>query len=353
MRHSFEKKINKYNEAIKDSLKDISKEGRAKSAEVKQELTAQYAEKTYTDKDSEVLIFDIQKQKLERLKKFKKFLSKTRSPEGGFVHPEIEPGLPIISEDGEGNYIVKSTEGYQRITPGELVTDHEWGVEYTFDKSVDIHAIRGYYLEQLKSQLRENLDKQIIVSESNFTHSDTYKQNAYKEIGKRIEQGSEQQGIIAEKMVKNFLKKLSIDTNADFEIIDANAFQDVEQKVDFIVHRKSVDRARGAQVVESEHANDIGIQFTTNTSKTEYKEKQIERSKRRSDFQDIVLVTLPPHNASLLHKKWSHHKKSGGPEKMWTKETQEKIFRGVMSKVLTQKEIDQFCEVNFKESVPV
>ena len=67
-----------------------------------------------------------------------------------------------------------------------------------------------------------------------------------------MEFGSEQQGIIAEKMVKNFLKKLSMDTDADFEIIDADVYQDVEQKVDFIIHRKNKDKNKGAKVQESE-----------------------------------------------------------------------------------------------------
>lgn len=350
MRFSFEKKINNYNEALKESLKDFSKEGRQKYAEKKLEITGEAARATRTNQEAELAIFDIQKQKLERIKKFKKFLNKTRNGEGGFVHPEIEPGLPVISKDSEGNLVVSRKEGRQKITLGELITDPEWGIDYTFDSSVDIHTIRGYYLENLKGELRTKLDQQIVASESTYLMNDTYKQDAYKEIGKRLEHGSEQQGIIAEKMVKNFLKKLSIDANADFEIIDANAFQDVEQKVDFIIHRKNTDRARGAAINESDQSGDIGIQFTTNEPKAEHKQGQIDRVKRRANnFQDIVLVTLPPHDASMLYKKWAQHKESGGPEKMWTNATRETIFRGVMNKVLTAEEIDAFCEKNFTQ----
>lgn len=347
---SFERKIKTYNAALKESLKDMSKDGRIKSKEVKDALNQAFAQEQFTNTETESKIYDIQKQKLERLKKFKNFLRKTRGENGSFIHPEIDPKLPLITPDGEGKYTVKTPDGNRTITRGELLTDHEWGMEYTFDHSVDIHDIRSYYWSRLKSDLREKLDRQIIASEVANQRGDTFKQHAYQEIGKSIENGNEQQGVIAEKMVRNFLKKIAIDHNADFEIIEANAYQDVEQKVDFIIHRKSNDKLRGAQVKESEHATDIGVQFTINTDKTDFKEKQISKSKRRAkDFEDIVLVTLPANDASVLYKRWSHNKTSGGPEKLWNKQVQEAVFRGVMTKVYSEDEIDQWCEEYFKK----
>ncbi len=349
MRHDFENKISSYSEAITDSFGNLtSSEGKQAAAAVKKELTQSFAQKTYTNPEAEVAIFDMQKKKLERLKKFKKFLSKTRNGEGGFSHPEIQPGLPVVFRDDDGRYLVRENDVVRQVTRGELMTDYEWGIEYAFDRSVGIHDIREYYLEQLKADLREKLDQQIITSETNFTRGDSFKQNAYREIGKRIETGSEQQGIIAEKMVKNFLKKLAIDHDADFEIVEANAFQDVEQKVDFIIHRKSADRIRGAKIGESKDSADVGIQFTINASKVDYKEKQIQHTKRHTkEFQDIVLVTLPAHKASDLYKQWSSRKTAGGPDKLWSPQTKQAIFRGVMEKVLAPQEIDDLCNKYF------
>lgn len=350
MRMNFEKNLSAYNEHIKGAHKDLSAEGRSRAEQEKTKLIENSAQVSFTDTNAELEIYKIQKQKQERFKKFKKFLEKTRGDNGALVRPEIKRGVPLVSNTEQG-YVVTMPDGKKSsITLGDMLTDHEWDVEYSFDDSVDVHTIREYYLEQLKSDLREKLDQQIITSETHFTRGDTFKQNAYKEIGKRMEQGSEQQGVIAEKMVKNFLKKLAIDFGTDFEIVEANAFQDVEQKVDFIIHRKSLDRARGAQVTESNELADIGIQFTINDAKTSYKEKQIEKSKSRAkDFQDIVLVTLPAHDASMLYKKWSHQKTPGGPEKLWESSTKEAIFRGVMNKVLSQEEIDSFCEKHFSK----
>ena len=358
MKFNFENNLKKYTETIKSSLKDFSKEGKAISAEKRDVLLQNTAERAYTTPVAELEIYTIQKQKLEKLNKFKKFLEKTRSLDGGFHHEvmnkfsDTEKGLPVISVSShEGNFFATNSMGIQTpITIAEIMTDNEWGLHYTFDNSVNIHDIRSYYLEQLKGDLREKLDKQIIISETNFTRGDSFKQDAYRAIETRMEQGSEQGGVVAEKMVKNFLKKLAIETDADFEIIDADVYQDVEQKIDFIIHRRNNEKNRGAKINESETATDIGIQFTMNTDKTEHKEKQINNAKRNlgNDIDDIVLVTLPVEQATHLYKKWNQNKQPGGPEKSWDVTTQETIFRGVMNQVLSQQEINEFCERNFK-----
>jgi hypothetical protein len=355
MRFNFEKNIKKYGELIKKASLDLTKEGRTVSDEQKKQITEQVAKDSFTHSEAEIEIFKVQKQKIDRLGKFKKLLEKTRGENGSFVHPEIKQGLPMVLKTDAGYEVVSINKTRTSVTLGEVMTDHEWDIEYTFDASVDIHTIRNYYLEQLKSDLREKLDDQIITSETNFTRGDTAKQKAYQEIKKRMEQGSEQQGVIAEKMVKNFLKKIAIDAGSDFEILDADAFQDVESKADFIIRRKSLDKTKGAKVVESESINhptfeNIGVQFTINNNqeKQQQKERQIEKSKRKLDnMEDLVLVTLPANDAGKLYHSWLKDKTPGGPEKAWKTETAESIFRGVLSKVLTQEEINRFCEKHF------
>lgn len=351
MRHNFEKNLKTYNEAVKESCRDLSKEGKEKSGAVKESLTSATAQESHTDKEAEIEIYTIQKQKLERLNKFKKFLEKTRTKDGGFEHAVMnkEGNIAGTVTQKDGEFFVVSKDGTkQPITISEIMTDGEWGVEYTFDDSVNIHDIRSYYLEALKSDLREKLDAQIIISEINNSWVDTRKKDAYQKIEERLGKENHQEGVVAEKMVKNFLKKLSIDTDADFEIVDADVYQDVEQKIDFIIRRKAVERNRGVGVEESK---DVGIQFTTALGKSEHKERQIEKSKRNleEDIDDIVLVSLPAYQASALYRVWSQNKKPGGPEKMWGSDVQETLFRGVMDKVLSPEEIDEFCQNNFQK----
>lgn len=359
MKFHFEKNLKKYTETIKESLKDFSREGKERAAQQRVEITENIAQRAHTTTEAEGQIYDIQKKKLERLHKFKKFLEKTRNEEGGFAHATMERGgVPyrgIISHH-DGVFTMTDTTGKKtEITLGEMITDSEWGNNYTFDETVNIHDIRQYYLNQLKAELRDQLDRQIIISETSNHYGSTSKQHAYAEIGKRIEQGSEQGGVVAEKMVKNFLKKLTIDGDADFEIIDADAHQDVDQKIDFIIHRKAGNHVRGARVEEADSVDvtykDIGIQFTTALDKSIHKQSQIDKVKSSrhgmGEVDDIVLVTLPVEQASGLYKKWKEHKTSGGPEKSWSTQTQQAIFRGVMQQVLSPEEIEVFCEKNF------
>ena len=353
MKFHFEKNLKKYTETINEFGRDFSREGKQLATEKRAEITEDITSRAHTTPEAERQIYDIQKSKLEKLNKFKKFLEKTRT-EGGFTHAvmnsELAKSVPTVSFR-DGHFVTTSVTGKSsEINLTEVMTDGEWGMQYTFDDSVNIHDIRKYYLEQLKADLREKLDTQIIISETSNTRTDTFKQNAYRAIGERMEHGSEQGGVIAEKMVKNFLKKLAIETDADFEIVDADVHQDVEQKIDFIIHRKNTEKVRGARVEESETRADIGIQFTMNTSKSQHKEKQISNAKKRlgSNIDDIVLVTLPIEQASNLYKKWNQNPSSGGPEKSWDISTQEQIFRGVMDRVLSPEEINEFCERNFK-----
>jgi hypothetical protein len=349
MKESFGEHLRRYTETIAETNKDFSKEGKAAAEQARAAAVEETATQSHTTPEAEIEIYKIQKAKLDKLSRFKKFLEKTRSGQG-FIHPEMQQNMPVVSSDKEGNFILKDMSGKtQAITIGEILTDYEWGAQYAFDSSVNIHDIREYQLEKLKAELREKLDTQIIISETANTRGDTFKQNAYREIEKRMEGNLEQQGVIAEKMVKNFLKKLAIDTNADFEIIDADVYQDVEQKVDFIIHRTHVGRTRGAQVSESDSAEDIGIQFTTALGKQDQKEQQIAKSRKHlQGIDDLVLVTLPAHDASRLYTLWKKDKASGGPEKLWSSDIQETIFRGVMKNILTEEEIDAFCEAHLQ-----
>ena len=351
MRESFEQNIKSYKDSIEASLEDLSKEGRRTSN--KNEALEYGAYNAGTSIEAEKEIYRIQKSKIEKLKKFKQFLQTTRGGKLGFIHPEAKEkkkDIPLVSFDQERGFTVTDKAGViKSITIGEIMTDYEWGLEYTLDSSVNVHDIRKYYFSRLKADLSDKLDNQIIISELAYENGDDYKKNAYQEISERNESGMEKQGLIAEKMVKGFLKKLSIDTDADFEIVDANVYQDVEQKVDFIIHRKSLPHARGASVSESDLRSDIGIQFTTAFEKASQKERQIKRSKKNlEDIDDLVLVVLPAYDASHLYKKWKENKTPGGPEKSWGKFTQETIFRGVMDKVLDKQEIDDFCQNNFR-----
>lgn len=354
MRESLNNNIKNYSEGINNSFKDMSKEGKARSEELRQALVQTGALEAHTSKEAEEKIYNIQKQKLEKFRKFKRWLESTRVNKN---YDDIAgKNSPVVSMTREGVPTIAYKDGTFKIaTMGEIMSDMEWGEEYVFDKSVDIHAIREYHLNQLKKELREKLDDQVIESEISNTYVDTAKQEAYKQIKERNGNDSqmEKRGVVAEKMVATFIEQLSVDCeDADFSLLHADAYQDVNNKIDFIIQRKN--RFHGAGIEESETedritSRTVGIQFTTAEGKSIQKEGQITKAKKHSDeVDDIVLVTIPMQEASYLYKKWSEKKQPGGPVRLWNNQTKANVFRAVMQNVLNKEEIDDFCNKHFK-----
>ncbi|MEK7463178.1 MAG: hypothetical protein AAB621_02350, partial [Patescibacteria group bacterium] len=149
-----------------------------------------------------------------------------------------------------------------------------------------------------KKELLELLDYQIIKSEVGGDIAHEHRQKAYQNVESERKSGQtkERWGFISETIVRNFLKKLSIDQDAPFQIREADVFQDVEQKIDFIIHRNQ--RLRGVDVEVDDKAKDVGIQFSINTREAERKKYQVEKSKKRlkesgESIDDIVLVIFP------------------------------------------------------------
>jgi hypothetical protein len=357
MREQLDKNIKNYTEALNDSFKDMSKEGKQKAEIIKEVAVQEGAFLAHTTKEAELEIYKIQKQKIEKFRKFKQWLEKTRKNSETYDDTENKKDKPVVSLSKEGTVTISYKDGSFKIaTMGEVMTDMEWGSEYAFDKSVDIHDIRKYHLMQLKKELRDKLDAQIIESETSNTYVDTAKQTAYKQIKERTGNDSaqmEKTGVVAEKMVSTFLEQLSVDCpDADFSITPADAFQDVDEKIDFIIRRK--EHRHGARIEESEadtgiSGRTIGIQFTTAEGKNAHKEGQLNKAKKHAtEVDDIVLVTIPMSEATYLYKKWQEKKDPGGPTKYWNKNTKINVFKAVMQNVLEQDEIEEFCNKYFK-----
>ena len=75
------------------------------------------------------------------------------------------------------------------------------------------------------------------------------------------------------------------------------------------------------------------------------KERQLDRArKKKGRLKDIVLVTIPTDNASKLYNKWRKKKATGGPDKLWPPEFQEKVFRGVLEGFFPQEKIEEMWQ---------
>lgn len=244
-----------------------------------------------------------------------------------------ENGRFVVRGEGRGPDVA--------VTKGELMTDMDWGLYYHLDPAtVDRNVRKRYLIEDAKQELARLLDAQITTDEVASGYTSDGLRAAYTA---RAESSGLETGFLAERMTKGFLRKLSYDIDgADFEVLEADAFQDVNSKMDFIIHRKKHQRG-----VEVQKAEWVGVQFTTNTSKetVAHKEHQLERVRQRLDPQegikDVVLVQIPAHEVRQSYNAWQKDPQPGGPEKLWSQRTQETVFRGVMKDILAPAEINE------------
>jgi hypothetical protein len=277
------------------------------------------------------------------MKSFKQKIADLDNPE---TTAERKEGQVLIMYNQGTEKFYQVEKGMEPISVGEIMTDGDWGIEYYLDPETIPRNIRKrYIIESAKNRIQSKLDEQIIIDEISNQKTDKFKRETYGRIKADAEKGYDPTGIIAEKMVKNFLKKLTYDSDVNFRLIEADVFQDVEQKVDFIIHRKK--HTRGVGVDENDQSGDIGIQFTTNPSqhKLRQKSQQIERAKSKlaeeDAVEDIVLVSIPLNQTRDIYRKWSLDKSGGGPDKLWTQDTKETIFKEVMKDFLAPKEIQE------------
>ncbi len=147
-------------------------------------------------------------------------------------------------------------------------------------------------------------------------------------------------------MVRTLLERIAIDCGASFEVIEADVLQDVNTKIDFIIHRNA--HRRGARVQETAtRSGSVGIQFTTDTrpETLEHKHEQVARARRYArtyeHVDDIVVVSVPLAYSQALVQRWDSKRVPGGPTTLWDSTIQEQVVRGVLGGIVPSDEIDE------------
>ncbi|MDD5726242.1 MAG: hypothetical protein PHC53_02405 [Patescibacteria group bacterium] len=335
MRQSFETQLRQMNEIARDKAKpDNTEEQRKKMDIVLDYQIEKAAERFGTPEKTQATIFKLQKRKQKVMAKLKEQLAEIDNPFE--KEATVEGASRITYQDGQ------LFCGGREITLGELLTDGEWGLDYHLDPASVPRVIRKkYFIEQARREIMELLDRQIVTNESQSESVDELKKEGY--IRMIAQENQEQSGKYAERMVKNLLKKIAIDQGLDIEISDADAYQDMELKIDFIIKRKMA--ARGVNV-ETNDEDRIGIQFTSTDSPeiVQKKERQIRRAKMRlapeERIRDIALISIPLREVQTLMREWNRRKQPGGPDKLWRQSTRADIFSKVMRDLLTANEIE-------------
>lgn len=345
MRMRFEKDLQSFSELSKEeAANDKGSEMNELSGVIDWHLK-KAAERQHTDTETQQEIYAIQKKKQLIMKRLKEQLACLDNPD---CRNEGEKGdRPAKFDDLEDAFIYEDDNNRKReATFGEITTDMDWDVYYNLDeRSVPRPMAKKYLVERAKNNLKKLLDTQIIKSETKGDISHKWRKEAYLTVFKERASGKEKKkaGFISEIMVKNLLKKMNIDADAPFQIKESDIFQDVEQKIDFIIHRK--EKRRGVRVQENETIKDVGIQFSINPKAAEKKKEQVQKAKKElqkgaGEIDDIVLVIFPIKIAAELREKWEKGGRlAGGPGKLLQRDMAKEIFANLTKNILSKEEI--------------
>lgn len=240
-----------------------------------------------------------------------------------------------------------------KISLGEIVSSQRLGVNFSLQKSIletgegkrlakilKEKRVTGIITEKYSKDLAKNLKEE-------FKSKDLLKSKAYEEIEKRnTEENKDRLGIKAEKIFIGLLESLSIDRpDLDFKVHEANPFQDVENKIDFIIERRNKKRGVGIEENDTKSLKTVGIQFTTATAKKEHKLDQIDKAKKRlkesaAEPFDIVYVEI---DSFILRKAINDWEKSdskfANPVKFLKSDTKSELIKNFFREILTQEEM--------------
>lgn len=303
-----------------------------------------------THKTIQESVYDLQKFKaklMEQLHRDLKVLDRT-GVAVGYTLESVHP-RSVKWHDGELRLYGKKGASAGVLTAGDLAVAPLWGTAYRLDTSVPYSLKKQYLVDSMRHVLARWADKQILLIQAyGEEHEHTATGDAYRRMVDESIEGTdaahEYAGLIAERLVKSFMTRISVDHDLPFSVEDVSVDADVEQKIDFIVHIK--DHARG---VHTELA-DVGVQFTIkgDTELLRTKQDQIERAVARErregevTISDRVLVSIPLANVKGVVEAWQKDQvaKGGSPDGLWSKELKETVFRRVLSQLPQHLHID-------------
>ncbi|HPS21507.1 MAG TPA: hypothetical protein PLO44_01745 [Candidatus Paceibacterota bacterium] len=236
------------------------------------------------------------------------------------------------------------------VSMGEIISARRLGFEISLpeelEKFGDGKKIRKIMIEKkVNDFLFSNLNKNLARNLSEkIRQQDLLKAKAYEKIAERSGEKSEQLGVVAEQIIIGALESLAINRpDLGFDVLEANAYQDVNNKIDFIIDTKKKKRGVGVESIEASENNDIfqgksiGIQFTINSSKAEHKAEQIVKAKERGlNIDDIIYVQIEQKILQEAVSKWQKEGKSiSGPWKFLPPEiriaTLDNLFKDILS----------------------
>lgn len=232
------------------------------------------------------------------------------------------------------------------VSVGNIISSRRWGFDVCLPENLenfgDGKKVRKLMLDsKLNDLLYQKLNKQLAISLSEKTQRvDALTSQAYLKIAERSGIESRQTGVFAEQIIIGVLEGLSIDhPDLGFSVTESNAYQDVTDKIDFIISTKQKKRGVGVNR-EEEGDKSIGIQLTTNFGAREHKNDQIAKAKARGvEVDDIVYIEIKKETLEEAIRKWENSgKKIAGPWEHLSPEIKTKTITNLLHGVLNEEQ---------------
>lgn len=240
----------------------------------------------------------------------------------------------------------------KEVSLGDIVSSRRWGVDISLPKELensgDGKKVRKLMLElKAKDLLCQKLNKKLATGLSEKTEKqDALLSRAYSKIAERSnsenQKESKQTGVFAEQIIIGVLEGLSINhPSLGFAVMESNAYQDVQDKIDFIISTKQKKRGVGVNREEIDQEDKtIGIQLTTNMGAGEHKNDQIAKAKARGvEVDDIIYVEIKKDLLEKAIRQWeSSGKKISGPWAYLPEDIKTKTIANLLGGVLDEEQ---------------
>ncbi|OGL70103.1 hypothetical protein A3B32_03240 [Candidatus Uhrbacteria bacterium RIFCSPLOWO2_01_FULL_53_9] len=208
---------------------------------------------------------------------------------------------------------------------------------YAIDKETFPRRLaKRYLVERAKNQLRSLLDEQISISESSSGLASEKKRKAYYNTltSRKRRMNSEQFGITAEREAITFLKRISIDYSLPFQVSPVDLFDDIRNRIDFVVHVLDADRVNTA--------HNIGVQYTVSEKSAVRKRAYaaMSRVELQDRLDDVVVVVHPDTSIVERRARWfKHGRPVGGPIMYQPRHSVWRLFQDIMRDIFSAEEI--------------
>lgn len=343
MRPEFSEGLSQYNEAFQAQEAGDATEGATERELAKLEHGMAQQEETTISAQKEIVA--LQQKKRDVMEQLHVRLAAADNPE----EKETQmPGVKFARYDN-GMFTVKIGERKIPLTFGDIMTDVEWGSRYVLDPKTTPRAMRKQYaLALARYDIADITDFQIMINEQMSRANDDGLKKIYSNLEDERKSVELTFGHIAEKIVRAFLAKTSIDhPDMGFSVERTDVDLDAHA-IDFKIHVSP--KTRGVLVETKPRTRDAGIQFTIQ-NKAELlaeKQKRIDEAKESGeiDFEkehidDIVLVSIPLHEFAPAYDKWKAKKIPGGPDQFWKSETKQHVLRNILKGLLSEEELHE------------